>query len=141
MTSSNAIPVSRNTAWADLGRAVRTFPPALLPALLAAALLCNAAKAAVPAIHWPQAATPVAKLAAQEPDEISSQHLRTRCGGCGFVESIRKVEAQGGLPAAYEFIVRMRDGSTRTSNDANPAQWRIGDRIILIGAKAPALVH
>ena len=51
----------------------------------------------------------------------------------GVVEAMVRTEAAGGVPAAYEFTVRLRDGSSRVSSDANPGKWRIGDHIMLIG--------
>jgi outer membrane lipoprotein SlyB len=32
----------------------------------------------------------------------------------------------------YEFTVRLADGSSRVLNDASPARWRSGERVILI---------
>ncbi len=58
---------------------------------------------------------------------------RTRCTTCGVVEAIRRVEQGGGMPASFEFTVRLRDGSTRTSTVDSAANWRSGDRIMLIG--------
>ena len=58
---------------------------------------------------------------------------RSACDSCGVVESVRRLEPVGDLPASYEMNVRLRDGSIRTSNIANTARWRAGDRIMLIG--------
>jgi hypothetical protein len=51
----------------------------------------------------------------------------------GVVEAIRRVEHGGSLPASFEFTVRMRDNSVRTSTTASADRWRRGDRILLIG--------
>ena len=59
--------------------------------------------------------------------------LRGTCDSCGVVQAIRRVEHGGILPASFEFTVRMRDGSMRTSSDASAANWRVGERIMLIG--------
>ena len=76
------------------------------------------------------------------------------CAECGVVESKRKMEMsdewagayaatvrtaagrQGGMtpkpPQNYEFTIRLRDGSMRVITDANPAQWRLGERVTVI---------
>jgi hypothetical protein len=62
--------------------------------------------------------------------------------GWGVVEAIRRVEHGGTVPASFEFTVRMRDGTTRTSSSATVSSWRSGDRIMLIGsAVAPDTTH
>ncbi len=58
---------------------------------------------------------------------------RARCTTCGVVKAIRRIEHGGGMPASFEFTVRLRDGSTRTSTTDSAANWRSGDRIMLIG--------
>jgi hypothetical protein len=50
-----------------------------------------------------------------------------RCKFCGIIESIRQV---GGV---HEVTVRLSDQTTRVLSDSNPANWRPGERIILIG--------
>jgi len=62
-----------------------------------------------------------------------------RCVGCGVVESIRALEPVAGSPAAYEFNVRLRDGSLRTSIGSGESTWRVGDRILLMGGAGPRL--
>jgi len=76
------------------------------------------------------------------------------CAECGVVESKRKMEMsdewagayaaplrtaagrQGGIALKplqnYEFTIRLRDGSMRVVTDANPAQWRLGERVTVI---------
>jgi hypothetical protein len=63
--------------------------------------------------------------------------------GWGVVEAIRRVEHGGAVPASFEFTVRMRDGTTRTSSSASASKWRSGDRIMLIGggAETPAAIQ
>ena len=63
----------------------------------------------------------------------SHTRAKARCDECGVVESMRRVAPVGNSPALYEITVRMRDGSTRVSSDASPANWRPGEGIILIG--------
>lgn len=58
---------------------------------------------------------------------------RFRCTTCGVVEAIRRIEPDGSTPASFEFTVRLRDGSIRTSISASAANWRSGDQIMLIG--------
>lgn len=60
---------------------------------------------------------------------------RTRCESCGVVETIRLMDAAGTLPAAYEFTVRLRDGTARVSRvaSATASAWTVGDSIMLIG--------
>ena len=54
----------------------------------------------------------------------------------GVVEAIRRIEHGGSVPASFEFTVRLRDGTTRTSHSASASSWRSGDRIMLIGGAA-----
>jgi hypothetical protein len=64
---------------------------------------------------------------------LATEHPRTRCEGCGVVEAIRIIDGVGTEPATYEFTVRLKDGSVRTSVTATSARWRVGDRIIVMG--------
>jgi len=63
---------------------------------------------------------------------------RVRCDSCGVVDAIRYVEPAAGQAGSWEFTVRMRDGSLRTSSAADASRWQAGDHIMLIGS-APAL--
>ncbi len=72
--------------------------------------------------------------------------VRVKCAECGVVVSTREIEqlGEGGAPRggqnempgtsarSYEVTIRMRDGSSRAFVDANPANWRPGERIIFI---------
>lgn len=69
--------------------------------------------------------------------EASTARFKASCQTCGVVETIRKFEAVGALPAGYEFTIRLWDGSTRSSRDADVAKWRVGDSIMLIGGARP----
>ena len=82
----------------------------------AALVFCSVGAAALPA-------------AAEEP----APRARSRCTTCGVVEAIRRIDHGGSTPASFEFTVRLRDGSTRTSTTASASNWRSGDRIMLIG--------
>ena len=113
-------------------RAVLTDFRKVLQGVMAAAVLCALAPGAINAMQDAQVEVAVKAASASSP-EASARGVRTRCAGCGFVESIRHVEAAGLVPAAYEFTVRMRDGSVRTSSDSSAGKWLVGDRIILVG--------
>jgi hypothetical protein len=85
--------------------------------------------------------------------------IKPRCPECGVIVSMREIErydddsgpgAADGVTASsrdetrmkstkrYEIIVRMADGSTRVIDEAYPARWRRGQRLIVIdGAIAP----
>ena len=98
------------------------------------------------------APAPTSFLAAQA-DEPMLRH-RERCEHCAVITSFREIEPleQGiqsgaGSRAAktsetavtaksalrYEVTVRMRDGSARVIEQAQPANWGVNERLILIG--------
>jgi hypothetical protein len=73
-----------------------------------------------------------------------------KCAECGVIESTRVIEASNDKTAGYapgrtageigakpvgnyEITIRLRDGSMRVITDANPARWRAGERVKLIG--------
>ena len=88
----------------------------------------------------------------------SEARAQPRCPECGVIVSMREIErhdqdsgtgAAGAVTAgnrdgarvkpgkSYEITVRMADGSSRVLNDAKPARWRPGERVIVIdGANA-----
>ena len=57
----------------------------------------------------------------------SETRSKARCKFCGIIESTRQV---GGV---HEVTVRLSDRTTHVFSDSNPANWRPGERIILIG--------
>lgn len=61
------------------------------------------------------------------PSQAGESNNKTRCKFCGIVESTRKVGS------VHEVKVRLADRSTHVFSDSNPANWRPGERIILIG--------
>jgi hypothetical protein len=88
----------------------------------------------------------------------SEARAKARCAECGVIVSMREIERhdEGSGPGAagvvtagnqdekrvkstrsYEIIVRMADGSRRVINDANPASWRTGERLMVIGGVKP----
>jgi outer membrane lipoprotein SlyB len=89
----------------------------------------------------------------------SAARAQPRCPECGVIVSMREIElrnedtgpgATGGALAgnqgetwvkstrSYEITVRMADGSSRVLNDANPARWRHGERVIVIDGANPS---
>jgi len=58
--------------------------------------------------------------------------VRVKCAECGIVASKRQIEQAGAASKRFEITVRMMDGSSRAFMDANPANWRPGQRVILI---------
>jgi hypothetical protein len=101
------------------------------------------------------------------PDQAASLMMgearaQPRCPECGMIvsiESMQKIESGNGesglgpTDAAlarnrdetrvnsterHEIIVRMADGSTRVIDDAYPARWRPGQRLIVIAGAEPS---
>ena len=58
---------------------------------------------------------------------VTETRSKARCKVCGIIESTRQV---GGV---HEVTVRLSDRTTHVFSDSNPANWRPGERIILIG--------
>lgn len=63
------------------------------------------------------------------------------CTGCGVIQSIRKIAPRDAQAAngpdltsqrGEEITVLLQDGSTRVIIDANPAQWKYGERLSII---------
>lgn len=120
---------------------LQSLPSATLPCFVAAVVFSTVAMASVPSIDWWPDAVPdgIAAVSAPAPQAGKAARGRAVCQACGVVETIRRFEPLGELPAGYELTVRMRDGSTRISKLASSAKWQAGDRIMLIGgAPAPA---
>ncbi len=117
-----------------LAQVLHGLPYAVYTVVIAAVLVCGIAIASMQ--------SPSAARAAQQPRAgttssagaalAAQPRVRSRCAGCGVVESIRTLEATGILRDQFEFTVRMRDGSTRISRTTGRGQWRAGDRIILM---------
>jgi hypothetical protein len=68
-----------------------------------------------------------------QPAAVQKAAQRQRCDTCGVVQSIRRVEAAGNDPAHFEFVVRLRDGSTRLNRAPGVFGWHLGDRVKLVG--------
>lgn len=81
-----------------------------------------------------------------------------RCPECGVVVSMQRIQGRdetalrttgdaragnpegtpGKMSGRYAITIRMSDGSIRVIDDANPPQWRTGERLIVIGGGKPA---
>ncbi|OGA22276.1 MAG: hypothetical protein A3I02_04475 [Betaproteobacteria bacterium RIFCSPLOWO2_02_FULL_67_26] len=57
----------------------------------------------------------------------SEARARPKCPECGVIVSTR----------GYEITIRMADGSSRVINEAYPARWRTGERLIVIAGTDP----
>jgi hypothetical protein len=127
--------------------------PVALAGFVVSVVFATVGAASTPLISWmgepaDPAASPPPLAASTDgaalPPAASAAAVRSQrrwsCRGCGVVESVRRLQPIGDEPAAYEFVVRLRDGSTRTSTMANTASWRAGDRIMLIGGVQPAVL-
>lgn len=105
----------------------------LLIAALAAVLLGAAALVGMASlVVWPPAP---GVSAAPRPAVPAVARAKKKCPECGFVQSVRRIEARGATPETYEITVRLRDGSTHVHTDATPANWRRGERIVFIAGE------
>lgn len=67
--------------------------------------------------------------------ELAVQAVR-RCPHCGWIESKREVLPSTADPRAlraYEYTVRMADGSSSVFLEVLPTSWRVRERLIVIG--------
>jgi hypothetical protein len=129
------------------GTARKVLSRAALPLLVAGAVFATCALAGVPG-GWLVAAddaagspSPVAMQETQaiEPDPVEAagdKKARARCASCSTVVAIRRIEAEGGQPEAFDFTVRLPDGTLRTRRTDTAGNWRTGERIILLGGTA-----
>jgi hypothetical protein len=101
-----------------------SLPPARV--LIAAAVLLLGGLAA--GLTW----TPHAADAAVSAPETMETRVSARCPECGVVMTTRALASGAG--ARHEVTVRMSSGASRVFTDANPANWRPGQRVILIEA-------
>ena len=136
MTSTFCRDAGERGGGSRFARAARAVPAPVLQGMMAAALLCallaGMATALDPA-SWFAAPEPVAVLL---PAAAAPEAGRSRCQDCGVVESIRALPPVAGLPATYEFTVRLRDGSLRTSTTDHKGSWRVGNQVLLVGGSA-----
>jgi len=89
----------------------------------------------------------------------SEARARPRCRECGVIVSMREIashdedsgpgaagevtagdrdETRSKSARSHEIVVRMADGSSRVIDDANPASWRAGERVIVIDGTNPS---
>jgi hypothetical protein len=64
-----------------------------------------------------------------------AREMPRRCLHCGWIESKRAVPPDAWDPratVAYEYTVRMSDGSHSVFRGEHPSSWREGERLILI---------
>jgi hypothetical protein len=62
-------------------------------------------------------------------------HAARRCPHCGWIESKRELLPSAADPRAarnYEYTLRMADGSSSVFQEALPASWRLGERLMVI---------
>ena len=130
----------------------RTFrlpaPAAWPPTLLwmgGIVLFCVVALGTLPHAAWRTPAAHVVEAAAAAVEQIATvpvrSRARARCESCGVVEAIREMAPVGTSAAAYEFTVRLRDGSARISTvlHSSASAWVVGDSIMLIGGGPTAV--
>ncbi len=111
------------------------------------ALLCSSvlvvASLSASAVMWSRPSSGPAAFAAEAVSEARAA-APARCPECGFVESLREVPpiaatadtpGAGARPArTYEITLRMKDGNRHRFTDTNAANWRVGERVMLLGA-------
>jgi hypothetical protein len=103
----------------------------LVAVLLVAALFGLAA--ATDAL-WPDDELPLVQPAVDHGAVMEARdRARLRCDTCGVISAIRAVPGSDGTPAGYEFSVRLADGSIRVTPSLAQNDWRVGDRIRLMG--------
>ncbi len=61
----------------------------------------------------------------------ASAVVKRRCSECGVITAKHEIEATDGA-RRYEFKARLEDGSYRSISNANPAAWRLGERVNVI---------
>jgi hypothetical protein len=107
----------------------------------AALVTCSFATASVPEAWRGAQEAPAEAAAVSAAEEEPTARVRRRCDTCGVVQAVRRIEHGGSTPASFEFTVRLRDGSTRTSTADSAAKWRSGDRVMFIGgaSASPAI--
>jgi hypothetical protein len=144
MTQPLAVhPAAIGTSTGVLG-AIRSLHPVAFTSVVAVVVFNTVALANVPVARWLDSSR---ERAEQEPAALrlepaaallpaageGAARARKRCEACGVIQSIRRIEPTGVLPASYEFTVRLRDGSIRLSSNLSQAKWRAGDAIMLLG--------
>ena len=147
-------------------------PLSLLRPILAGVVMLLSSGAFAALLAWiplstgaPSDTLPVSSVERAKPDAaidagslpLKGRALRkVKCGECGRIESIRKMEDHGeAIPqvasrgllteyrrpartgsAKHEITVRLQDGSSRVMIDTNPGRWRLGERVNVIDGLA-----
>jgi len=133
--------------------------PLLLSAAAAAILFGMAAAAALGKWTAPSSTEAgVIPVATANPDAglaHSTNAARARCPECGIIEAVRRIKthqvrtgpgmttvanADAKPPSATmntEITIRMSDQSLRVIHDSRSADWRIGERVIVISSERP----
>ena len=65
---------------------------------------------------------------------------KPRCPHCGWIESKREIPPGAAEPhaaMAYEYTVRMADGSSRVFQETLPVSWRLRERLVFIDGSGP----
>jgi hypothetical protein len=65
---------------------------------------------------------------------------KPRCPHCGWIESKREIPPGAAEPRAlmaYEYTVRMADGSSRVFQETLPVSWRLRERLVFIDGTGP----
>jgi hypothetical protein len=77
-------------------------------------------------------ATPNAAAQALITPPEGTTRLSLRCKECGIVTSALRIDLAANSPSKYEISVRMTDGTSRNFTAPAHAQWRQGERVIII---------
>ena len=64
--------------------------------------------------------------------------VATVVGAVGGAVAGNQIEKHARSTKSYEITVRLADGSSRMINDAKPARWRPGERVIVIDGANPS---
>lgn len=123
----------RAFAWVVVAVASSTVAMANVPGSWLGGAARGAQGGQEPSLHAAVVPTP-----RQAANRAKTRDRKIRCATCGVIQAIRRIEPAGDLPAAFEFTVRLSDGSTRISSSATQDKWLSGDRIMFIGGIALA---
>lgn len=86
------------------------------------------------------AVSPSPTFAHAEPADEPQPRVHAACEQCAVVTAMREIKpleheinSSAESTRRYQVTVRMRNGSTRVIEQARPANWRMNERLILIG--------
>lgn len=112
---------------------------ALCGAATVVVVLCGAAGMALGVVRvpgWTSTDAYADELPARAEPAV---HAVQRCRRCGSIESKREIPPGAADPHAlqnYEYTLRMADGSISVFQEALPASWRLGERVMVIDGTA-----